>query len=88
VDPTRTLRILVLAVLVLGVEWRLAEPSVIAADPERWVIPWAMLAVMFPVALGVWAFESDKRRRHGYPLDLLWAVLVGTVSYCLIALVA
>jgi len=88
VDPNRTLRIAAVAVLVLGIEWRLAEPSVVAGDPQRWAIPWAMLAVMVPVALGVWVFEGDKRRNLGFRLDLLWGLLIGTLSYCLLALAA
>lgn len=87
-NATRILKIAAVAVVVLGLEWRLAAPESIASDPERWPIPWAMLAVMFPVGLAVWAFEHDERRRGDARIDLLWGLLLGTLGYCTMALAA
>ncbi len=77
---TRTLRIALFASLVLGLEWRFADPITVSADSELWPIPYSMLFLCFPFALGVWAFEVTSARASAKS-DALWAVLGGTLVY-------
>ncbi len=85
-NAARAIRIAGVAVLVLGIEWRLADPAAIASDPERFSVPWAMLAVMFPIAIGLWAFEANNVGGRDFRLDTLWGVFVGTIVYSALAI--
>ncbi len=82
----RAFRIAVASLLVLGVEWRFADPAVVSADPELWMTPWAMLILSLPLALGVWAFEVSAPGGGGMKADALWSVLAGTLSYVALSL--
>lgn len=82
----RILRIGLMALAVLALEWRLAPPALIAGDPERSAIPLALLALMVPMVVGVWTFEVASPRA-GLKTDLLWALLVGTACYASLSLV-
>ena len=75
-----------IAPLVLAVEWRVADPRTIAADPELSAMPWAMLALLFPMALGVWTYEVTAEQVGEFKADLLRAVLAGTSVYVVIAI--
>ncbi len=77
----RVIRVALVAFIVLGLEWRLAHPARIANDPDLWPTPWAMLFILVPVALGIWAFEATSQGRPGLKVDGLWGLLVGTLCY-------
>jgi hypothetical protein len=78
---TRAVRIIAMSLLVLGIEWGLADPAVIAADPQRWPIPYSMLCMIAPMTLGIWAFENTSDGYGGFRLDALWSIVVGTLLY-------
>jgi hypothetical protein len=83
---TRVLRIVIFFVLVLGVEWRVADPATIGMRRETAPLPWALLAVLVPVALGTWAYEvTSVDQRSPVKADLLWGVLAGTLCYVALA---
>lgn len=83
----RVFRIAALAALVFAVEWRMASPFAIATEPTlRWT-PWSLLFLMFPVALGVWAYEATDTSGGLFKVDFLWAVLAGTLGYVAAAFV-
>ena len=82
---TRILRIGAMAAAVLTLEWRAGPPAVIASDPTRGAIPWALLALMVPMVVGVWTFEVASPR-PGLKTDVLWALLVGTLAYAVLSL--
>ena len=86
VRATRALRIVLFACLVLGVEWRFADPITVARDPELWPIPYSMLFLCFPLGLGVWAFEKTSRGPSAKS-DALWSVLAGTLTYVVLSLI-
>ncbi|RMF22016.1 MAG: hypothetical protein D6760_08295 [Deltaproteobacteria bacterium] len=71
-------RILLLAVLVFAVEWRLLAGA--ADGPMGRGLPWALLALMVPVGIGVWTFEATSTGKPSFKTDGLWAVLVATVA--------
>jgi hypothetical protein len=85
---TRVLRIAAMAVVVAGAEWRLADPHKIAATPELRGLPWALLAILFPLALGAWAFSVTGTGKPTFKEDLMWAVLAGTLVYLALFLLA
>ena len=78
---TRLVRIALIAIVLFALEWRLMEPGRVAADPELRPMPWAILALLAPMALGVWAFELASRERRGFHADFLWGVLVASLAY-------
>jgi len=78
---TRLVRISLIAVVLFALEWRLMDPGAIAANPELRPMPWAILALLAPMALGVWTFELAMRERAGFKADFLWAVLVASLAY-------
>ncbi len=82
---SRLLRVAALTAAVLIVEWRLAPPAAIAADPEREAIPWAVMALMVPLVIGVWTFEFASPR-PGLKTDTLWALVLGTFVYSILSL--
>ncbi len=84
---TRVVRVAAISAVVLGLEWRLADPETILSDPVLRITPWAMLALLFPVAIGVWTFEIAGKHRSAVKADLLWSVLVGTFLYLAVLLV-
>lgn len=77
----RVLRIGALTLVVLGIEWRLADPHVLAQDADLWPVPYSMLCMLAPMALGLWAFEKTPDGYSGARLDALWAVVLGTLLY-------
>ena len=79
-------RIAAIAAVVLFVEWSVADPARIAAHPELSPLPFALLAIMFPIGLVVWAMHASTGERYGAKLDFLWGVLVGTVGYVVASL--
>jgi hypothetical protein len=83
---TRLLRAAVVAVVVFGVEWRMADPHVIAVHPQLWPLPLSMLFMMVPVALGVWAYEAVAEGNPGFKVDLLRGILGGTLGYVALSL--
>ncbi len=78
---TGVLRAACIALIVFGIEWRMADPYVIASHPQLWPLPWSMLFMMLPVALGAWAFQVTSEGRPGFKVDLLRGVLAGTLAY-------
>lgn len=78
---TRLVRIVLVCLVVFAIEWRLADPNVVAADPALRPMPWAVLALLAPMALGVWTFELATRERPGPQADLLWGVLIASLGY-------
>jgi hypothetical protein len=85
---TRVFRIAVIAAVVLGAEWSLADPAAVSANPDLRPLPWAMLCLLFPIALGVWAYEVTSQDVSQLKADFLWSVLVGTLCYAAVALYA
>jgi len=83
---TRLFRIGVIAAVVLGTEWSLVDPTVVSANPDLRPIPWAMLCLLFPIALGVWAYEVTSQDVSQLKADFLWSVLVGSLFYVGVAL--
>ena len=77
-----------MAILVVGIEWRLADPRSVAATPELRGLPWALLAILFPLALGAWTFCVTSTGKPTLKEDLIWAVLVGTLVYLGVFLLA
>lgn len=78
---TRLLRAAAIGLVVFGIEWRMADPYEIAVHPQLWPLPFSMLFMMLPVALGVWAFEVTSGGRPGFKVDALRGILLGTLSY-------
>ena len=66
------------AVVVLAVEWRLLERA--AEGPLARGLPWALIALMVPLALGVWAFEATSEGRPSFKADGPWAILLATIA--------
>ena len=83
---TRILRISLTSLVVVGIEWRVADPIASAHSRDLAPTPWAMLALLFPVALGVWAYEVASHDKVDLKADLLWGVLIGTLCYVGISL--
>jgi|GEM_PF-1291102 hypothetical protein len=81
----RALRIVALSVLVYTIEWGMVSPLELAGDPQRMAIPWAMLSLSGPLALGVWTWETTGQ--SGTRLTVMWAALLGTVVYALTGIV-
>jgi hypothetical protein len=52
------------------------------------MVPWAMLALLVPVAIGAWAFEVAAKHRSPVKSDVLWSVLCGTLAYMIVLLVS
>lgn len=84
----RPVRVMFMTVVVLSLEWHLVGSGDIASDPARSAIPWAMLALSLPLALGVWVFGTTSQGAKGLKLDALWALLLGTVLFSVAALIA
>ncbi|MFT4569491.1 MAG: hypothetical protein ACI8TX_002557 [Hyphomicrobiaceae bacterium] len=80
-NATRLLQAAAIAVVVFGIEWRMADPYAIALDPQLWPLPYSMLFMMLPVALGAWAFEATSNGKPGFRVDALRGILAGTLSY-------
>ncbi|TFH21095.1 MAG: hypothetical protein E4H03_11160 [Myxococcales bacterium] len=78
---TRLVRISLITIVQFALEWRLMDPGRIATAPELRPMPWAILALLVPTALGVWAFELATRERAGFKADFLWGVLVASLAY-------
>jgi hypothetical protein len=84
----RILKVTAMAAVVLALEWKLVDPVAIASDPQRFAIPWAMLALSVPLSIGVWAFEVTSQGRSEPKVDALWAVLLGTFVYASFSLIS
>jgi hypothetical protein len=82
----RLLVILLIASVVFGAQWKLAPPAEIATDPLRSWTPWSLLFLLFPVSLGIWAYEQTSMGERPFKVDLLWGVLAGTLTYIALAL--
>ncbi len=78
-------RIGAVAVVVFAIEWRLLER--VAAGPLERGLPWALIALMAPLALGVWAFEATSVGRPSFKGDGLWAILLATIVTVVLLLV-
>ena len=78
---TRLVRVAAISTVVLGIEWRLADPDTILGDPVLRLTPWALLALLVPVSVGVWTFEVAGKHRSPIRSDLLWSVVGGTLLY-------
>jgi hypothetical protein len=85
---TRIVRIVLIALVVYAVEWRMLNPQTVSADPNLRPMPWAILALLAPMAIGVWAFELATRDRPGTKTDALWGVLGASLAYVITLLVA
>jgi hypothetical protein len=79
--PTRVLRAALVAAVVFGAEWNLADPTTVASHPDLWPLPWTLLILMVPVGIGVWAFEVTADGEPGFKNDFLRGVLGGTLVY-------
>jgi len=83
----RVFRITLVSSVVLGIEWSIANPSAVAASTDLGPLPWALLALLVPVALGAWAFEMTAAGRGSrFHPDYLWGVLLGTLCYVVVSL--
>lgn len=78
---TRSMRISLVASLVFGVAWRLANPNDIAADVDLYATPWAMLALLPVFALGAWTYEVTGRGDVDAKGDIVWGVLIALTFY-------
>jgi hypothetical protein len=78
---TRLLRIGMIALVVFGLEWRLANPNDIAAHADLYATPWAMLALLPIFALGAWTYEATGRGGGDTKGDVVWGVLVALTVY-------
>ena len=78
---SRALRITLVAAIVFGVSWRLANPNDIARDADLYATPWAMLALLPVFALGAWTYEVTGRGTVDVKADVVWGVLVALGSY-------
>lgn len=85
---TRIVRIVLIALVVYAIEWRMLDPQTVSADPNLRPMPWAILALLAPMAIGVWAFEIATRDRPGTKTDALWGVLGASLAYVITLLVA
>ncbi len=85
---TRIVRIVLIALVVYAIEWRMLDPQTVSADPNLRPMPWAILALLAPMAIGVWAFELATRDRPGTKTDALWGVLGASLAYVITLLVA
>jgi hypothetical protein len=78
---TRRLRIWLIAAIVFGFSWRLADPAAIAADADLYATPWAMLALLPVFALGAWTYEITGRGNIDVKADIVWGVLIALTAY-------
>lgn len=78
---TRQLRIGMIAAIVFGISWRLADPAAIAADADLYATPWAMLALLPVFALGAWTYEITGRGNVDAKADIVWGVLIAITAY-------
>jgi len=78
---TRLIRIAMIAAVVFGVSWRLANPADIAADADLYATPWAMLALLPVFALGAWTYEVTGRGEVDVKGDVIWGVLLALTAY-------
>lgn len=69
-----------IALVIFGVSWRLANPNDIAADADLYATPWAMVALLPVFALGVWTYEVTGRGGDTKG-DLVWGVLIALTAY-------
>lgn len=84
---TGRLRAAVVFAIVLALQWRFADPAMIATDPVRSAIPWAMASLLPIFALGLWAYRITAEQHPSKPgggdlkVDVLRGVLAATVVY-------
>jgi hypothetical protein len=78
---SRVLRIGLVAAIVFGISWRLANPNDIAKDADLYATPWAMLALLPVFALGAWAYEVTGRGKVEVKADVVWGVLIALTLY-------
>jgi len=84
---TRQLRIGLIAMLVFGFSWRFAEPTAIAADPDLYATPWAMLVLLPVFALGAWTYEVTGRGGIDAKADVAWGVMIALTAYLALTVV-
>ena len=78
---SRALRITLVAMIVFGVSWRMANPNDIAKDAHLYATPWAMLALLPVFALGAWTYEVTGRAGADVKADVVWGVLIALGAY-------
>jgi hypothetical protein len=83
----RLARVVGVALVVLAVEYNIADPSMIAADERLAPLPFALLALLVPLALGVWTLTVSSGSQIRYKADFLWGVLFGTLCYVGVSLI-
>ena len=81
---TRNLRKAVVFVVVLALEWRLADPNAVGGDPVRFAIPWALAALLPIFCLGLWAYHATSEGGKvvgDFKADALAGVCAATAVY-------
>ena len=59
----------------------MANPDVLAHNPESLAIPYAIAALVPVIGLGAWAYEATSDGKLDIKSDVLWGVLFATICY-------